>query len=426
MQVNQSTISDTKTKLTVTADAADLTSIKKHVMQKLAKNVKVAGFRAGKVPLDVAEKNLDPNFVQTEVLDDAVNHFYSDAVNAKQVRVVSQPKIELVKFVPYTELEFTAEVETIGKVTVADYKKITAKKDEVKVTAADVDEVLTRLQTQAAEYTVVERAAKLTDRTTLDFDGADAKGKAIAGGSGKDYQLVLGSGTFIPGFEEELVGLKKGATKTFTITFPKDYGVATLAGQPITFKITLNNIEETKTQPIDDAFAAKVGPFQDVAALKTDIKKQITTERENQSQRAYEDVVIKDLVKKSKVSLPEALVAEQMSAVDQEFRQTLTYRGQTFPEYLEASGQTEEQYSENELKPAAEERIKAGLVLSEIADIENIAVTPEEIEIRIQIMKGQYSSPEAAAELDKPENRRDIGNRLLTEKTIQKILSFSK
>lgn len=427
MNVTLTTLTDTTSKLTVTAHEQDLSAIKQHVLQKLAPKVKVQGFREGKVPMAIAEKNIDPNILQSEVLDDAINHFYSDAVNEKRVRVVSQPKIELTKFVPYTELEFTAEVETIGKVTLPDYKKTTAKKEAVKVTAADVEEVLSRLQTQAAVYTEVERAAKLGDRTFIDFAGTDEKGKAVPNADGKDYPLVLGSKTFIPGFEEEVVGLKKGDTKSFDITFPKDYGSKALQGKKVTFAITVHKVEETKKGELNDAFAATVGPFKTVAELKDDIKKQITAERESQAARAYEDAVIKDLVKKSKIAIPDGLLQEQMDAVDNEFKQSLTYRGQTFNEYLEASGQTVEQYREKELKSAAEERIKAGLLLSEIAEVEKLDVTPEELEIRVQILKGQYGSDaQMQAELDKPENRRDVASRLLTEKTIAKIISYLK
>jgi trigger factor len=426
MNVTLTTISETTSKLTVLANEQDLSAIKQHVLKKLTPKVKVQGFREGKVPPAIAEKNLDPNYVQSEVLDDAVNHFYSDAVVEKRLRVVAQPKIELTKFVPYTELEFTAEVETIGAIKLPDYKKTSAKKEAVKVTAADVEEVLARLQAQGATYSVVDRAAKLGDRVTIDFAGSDKKGP-VANADGKEYPLVLGSKSFIPGFEEEVVGLKKGEEKKFDITFPADYGNKALQSKKVTFAITVHKVEEATEEPIDDEFASKVGPFKNLGELKEDIKKQITAERETQAERAFEDAIIKELVKKSKIAIPAGLLAEQVEAVDNEFKQTLMYRGQTFQEYLDASGQTESQYREKELTPAAEERIKAGLILSEIAEAEGLTVTPEELEIRVQILKGQYASDaQMQAELDKPENRRDVASRLLTEKTIAKIVSFTK
>ena len=426
MQITLQSINDNTTKLTISADAKELATMKTHVLEKLAPKVKIPGFRAGKVPLELVEKQLDPNTFQAEFLDEAVNHYYGDVVSQKQLRVVSQPKVELVKFVPYTELEFTAEVEVIGEVTVADYKNPTAKLAPVKVTASDVKEVLTRLQTQMAEYTEVDRAAKAGDRAWINFDGTDAKGEPVNGASGKDYPLALGSNTFIPGFEDNVIGLKKGAEKTFTIPFPKDYGVKALQGKKVTFAITVNKVEETAKAVVDDAFAAKVGPFENVAELEADIKNQVTQERENQARQEFENQLIKDFVAKSKVTLPESLLEEQMEAVDREFKQNLTYRGETFLEYLQNSGQTEEEYREKELKPAATERLKAGLILSEIAELEKLTVSPEELEIRMQIMKGQYSDPSMQAELEKPEARRDVASRLLTEKTIAKLVSYAK
>lgn len=426
MQVNLKSISDNVTKLTISADEKDLAVIKEHVIAKLAPKVKMPGFRAGKVPRELVEKQLDPNMLQSEVIDDAVNHFYADAVTEKSLRVVSRPSVELTKFVPYTELEFTAEVEVISKITLPDYKKSSAKKAAVKVSADDVKEVLSRLQTQAATYSEVDRAAKNGDRAWINFDGKDAKGEPVSGASGKDYPLALGSNTFIPGFEDNIVGLKKGEEKTFTIPFPKDYGVKALQGKKVTFTISVNKVEETKLEELNDAFAAKVGPFKNVAELKADIEKQISVERERQAQQEFETALIKDLVAKAKVSLPASLVDEQIEAVDREFRQNLAYRGETMQEYLENSSQTEEQYREKELKPAAEERLKAGLILSEIAEVEQITVTPEELEIRMQVLKGQYTDATMQAELEKPEARRDIASRLLTEKTIAKVVGYAQ
>ncbi len=426
MQVTLKSISDNITKLTISADAKDLAAMKKHVVEKLAPKVRIPGFRAGKVPLELVEKQLDPNTLQAELLDEAINHYYGDAISDKELRVVSQPKVELVKFVPYSELEFTAEVEVIGKIVVPDYKKTTAKKPEVKVTAKDVDEVLERLRTQTAEYVEVERAAKSGDRATIDFEGNDDKGAPVNGATGKDYPLALGSNTFIPGFEDAVIGLKAGDDKTFTIPFPKDYGVKALQGKKVTFAVTVKKVEETKLEELNDAFAAKVGPFKDITELKADIKKQIGIERENQANQEFENQIIKSLVAKAKINLPEALLEEQIEAVDREFKQNLTYRGETIKEYLENTQQTEQEYREKELKPAAEERLKAGLLLSEIATLEKLTVSADEIEIRMQIMKGQYSDPQMQAELEKPEARRDIASRLLTEKTIAKLVSYAK
>lgn len=425
MQITTTKDSETKITLNIKATSSELSAAKSRALEKLAPKVKVAGFREGKVPASLVEKNLDPNYLQTEVIDEALNELFVSAVTKEGLRPVNQPKIDLLKFVPYTELEFKAEIEIIGKIKLADYKKLSTKLETTKVTKTDIDEVLERLRTQMAEYSQVTRAAKLGDRAWIDFDGKDAKGLEVKGANGKEYPLALGSKTFIPGFEDEVVGMKVNDQKDFTIPFPKDYGVQALQGKNVTFTVKLTKLEETNKPSLDDKLAEKAGPFKTVEALKEDVKKQLTHEKETQAQKAYEDALIKELAAKTKVELPEALIIEQIEAVDKEFRQNLTYRGETFQEYLTNSSQTEDEYRQKELRPVAEERLRAGLALSEVAEAENIIVSPEELEIRMQILKGQYTDKQMQDELDKPAAKRDIASRLLTEKTIAKIVSLN-
>lgn len=426
MQVNTQSTNDSNIKLTITAFDTDLGTVKQAVLQKLAPKVKVAGFREGKVPLSLVEKNLEPSYLQSEFLDAAINYLYSQAISQEALRVVSRPKVELVKFVPYTSLEFTAEVEVIGKITLPDYKRTTVKKQVHKVTTKDIDEVLERLKQQQATFTEVDRKSKNGDKAWIDFEGTDDKGEPVKGAKGEDYPLALGSNTFIPGFEDNVIGLKKGEKKSFTITFPKDYGVAALQNKKVSFKVNIKKVEESTAEEINDAFAAKIGPFKTVAELKDDVKKQLTLEKENQANREFEDALIKEIVAKTKVKIPEALLLEQVEVLENEFKQNLSYRGQTIAEYLKETNQTEEQFRDKELKPTAEERIKAGLVLAEIAEAENIVVSPDELEIRLQLMKGQYQANEdMLKELDKPGAKSEIANRLLTEKAIHKLTSYA-
>jgi trigger factor len=237
--------------------------------------------------------------------------------------------------------------------------------------------------------------------------------------------LLLGSKTFIPGFEENLVGTNAGEEKTFTLTFPKDYGVKALANKKVTFTVNVTKVQEVIEPKVDDAFAAQVGPFKTVKELKDDIKKQLTHERQHELDRDFESELVKEISDKSKVTIPEVMINDQVERLLRDLQQNLTYRGQTFPEFLEQEGKTEEQYRKDVLAPQAEERVKAGLVLSEIAEREGIEVTPEELEIRVQILKNQYQDQAMQAELEKPENRRDIAARLLTEKTLNKLVHYA-
>jgi trigger factor len=425
MQVSQKSLTDTSVQLTVTADAAALVRLKQVVLQKLAPSVNLSGFRAGKAPLNLVEKNLDQSRLQTEFLDEAVNAFYIDAINHQKLRPVAQPKISITKFVPFDALEFRAEVEVVGEVKLANYKTLKVAKPLVNVTAKDINDVLGKLKIREADKKPATRASKTGDEVWIDFTGVDAKTREpINGADGKDFPLVLGSNTFIPGFEPELVGLKADAEKTFKITFPKDYGVATLQSREVSFTVTVKKVNEVVEPKLDDKFSAKVGPFKTLAELKADIKKQLKVEREREAQMQFENELVTAVTAKSTVEIPKVLVDEQLDAMENDERQNLAYRGQTWQEHLEAEGVNEEQHRERN-RAQAEQRVKAGLVLSEIADKEKITATPEEVEIRMQILKGQYNDPQMQAELYKPEARRDITSRLLTEKTLAKLTGYS-
>lgn len=426
MNVTSKNLSDTKVQLSITSSSAELAAAKQAVVKRLAHEVKLQGFRAGKAPLNLIEKQIDPDRLQAEFLEEAVNKLYVDAASQQKLRPVDHPEISITKFVPFSTLEFTAEVEVVGAIKLPDYKKIKLDKKPVSIGAQQIDEVLDRLRVREADKQEVKRAAKDGDEVMIDFTGVDAKTKEpVNGADGKDYPLVLGSNTFIPGFEPELIGLKPGETKTFVVTFPADYNVVALQSRKVNFTVTAKKVNEVVAAKLDDKFAAKVGPFKNMAELKADIKKQLTAERQNETEREFENELVAKIAEKATVAIPGALVDEQLDSMENEERQNLAYRGQTWQEHLDAEGLSQEQHRERE-RGQAEQRVKAGLVLSEIADKEQIMVTPEELEIRIQILKGQYQDAGMQAELDKPENRRDIMSRILTEKALAKLTDYTK
>lgn len=424
MHISRTNPEPTTTKLVVKASQAELDKAKALALQHVGRNAKVPGFREGKVPAAVLEKHVDQNMLQSEVLEHAINALYTSVVRQENLRPVANPEIAIKKFVPFTELEFEATVPTVGKIKLADYKKIKLAKPAVKVEAKDIDEVIKSLQKRAAERKEVERAAQEGDEVTFDFMGTDSKGEPVQGANGKDYPLIIGSNQFIPGFEPELIGLKAGDEKTFTVTFPKDYGVAALQSKKVTFAVTVHKVAEMSEPKVDDDFAAAVGPFKTVQELKDDIKKSLEYEKSREADTQYENELLQKIADKSDIEIPKVLVDETIDRVELEERQNLTYRGQTWEEHLKEEGVSAEEHREQK-RPVAEQRVKVGIMLSEIADAEAVEVTPEEVEIRLQLMKGQYRDPAAQAELDKPEARRDIENRIRTEKTLEKLKSYA-
>ncbi len=418
MQVSKKNLSDTEVVLTIIAKESELQALKEHVLEHFAGKVKLAGFRSGKAPLALVEKNVDPDALQSEFLEEAITSLYEQAAVEQQLRVVQQPEVTLKKFVPYSTLEFEAKVFIISKVKLPDYKKISVPRPSVTVSPDEVEGVIKSLQKRLAEKKEVSRAAMNGDEVVIDFTGTDKDGKPISGADAKDYPLTLGSNSFIPGFEDNLVGLKPKDSKTFDITFPKDYGVKALASKIVTFVITLHKVLELDEPKVDDAFAAKASPFATVKELKADIKKQVAIEKQSQAEKEYESDLVKAITAKSKIAVPKVLVDDTVERLLQEVKQNIVYRGQTYQEFLDLEGKTDEQYRK-ELEPNAQERVKASLVLAEIADVEKLDVSLEELEVRIQSLKGQYQDKAMQSELDKPDNRRDVASRMLTEKVLQ-------
>lgn len=425
MQVQKKKLSDTKIELHMVADAALLQDVKQNVLKHLAKHVKTPGFRQGKVPLTLVEKQVDPATLQTEFLDEALNRLYVAALQTEKVRPVSQPEVSLKKFVPFTTLEVDATVEAVGDVKLPDYTKVKVEKKTPTITEKDITEVIDALRDRIAERKEIKREAKDGDEVVIDFKGVDAKTKeAISGADGKGYPLVLGSSTFIPGFEENLVGMKAGEEKDFTVTFPADYGVQTLQNRKVAFTVTATKVHEIIKPKVDDTFAEKVGPVKTVADLKADIKQQLEYEKQTQAERDFESEILDKITDKAEVAIPKVLIDEEISRVEMDEKQNLMYRGQTWEEHLKEEGVTEKEHFEQK-RPGAEKNVKAGLVLTEIAEAEGITVTPEELEVRLRVLKGQYQDKQMQAELNKPENRREVSNRMLTEKTLDRLKAYA-
>ncbi len=425
MQIKVTNQSPTETSLSIIAKPEELVPIKDLVVRALGSKVKIAGFREGKAPINVIEKNIDPQQLQQSFLEEAINQIYPQAVQQQKIRPVAPPEVQIKKFVPFTTLEFEVKVATVNEVKLADYKKIKMPRTDEKVTSKEVNEVIENLRERLAEGKDVERAAKDGDKVWIDFKGTDSKDQPIEGADGKDYPLVIGSETFIPGFEENLVGAKAGDDKKFTLTFPKDYGSKQLANKKVTFAVNVTKVQEVIKPQADDEFAKKTGPFETLDQLKTDVKKQLQNEKDQQSGLKYESELVKKITEKSKVEIPSVLIDDAVNRLINEHKQNLTYRGQTYREFLDQAGQTEEEFKES-LKPSAEERVKASLVLSEVAEKEDLKVTPEELETRVQAMKSQYKDPQMQTDLEKPEVRRDIAMRMLSEKTVARLAEYAQ
>ena len=424
MQVTRKDISETKVKLTIELGLEELTHSKQHELQEKAKTAKITGFRKGKAPLNLIEKQLDQNQLQADVINHAINDYYGQALSAEKLRALDQPNVTIGKFVPYTELQFTAEVEIMPKIKLGDYKKIKKSPKIAKVEADEVKKVLANLSERMATKKDSSKPAKLGDDVVIDFDGKDKKGQAVAGASGKDYSLNLGSNSFIPGFEDGLVGSKSGDKKELKLKFPKDYHAENLAGTDIVFEVEVKKVQSVELPKLDDEFAKKVGPFDSFKSLQADIKTQLEDQKKQEAENALKDEIVEELVKKSTLVLPDILINDQISMLEHDFNQNLVYRGMTKEEYITSSSfKSEEEWRNKELKPQAERRVSVGMVLAEVADVEGIKIDEQELADRIELMKIQYK--QNAEQFDTPEMQREVASRLITEKTVDRLVELA-
>lgn len=418
--------SDTRVKVVVAADHAELAAAEQVALKRLAKTVKVNGFRTGHVPLEIVKKHADLNALAQETLDAALNRAVAEAFLNNNLQVLARPEVEIKKYVPGELLEFTAEADVLPEVKLGDYKKLKAKKAAVNVDKKEIDEVIERIQKGLSEKKEVKRAAKIGDETVIDFVGKK-DGKAFQGGTGKDYPLVLGSNSFIPGFEDALVGLKAGDTKDVKLAFPKDYHAKDLAGQDVVFEVAVKKVNSVKLPALDDKFAAKAGPFTSMDDLRKDIKAEITAQAERKATDDLKDELVKQLVAKSTVSVPSVLRDDQIRSLEQDLRQNLMYRGRTLEQYFEEKGYADrDAWVKAEANDAADARIKAGLALAQLSKELKIEATADELAAHINAYKQQYANnPKMAKHFDKPEAQREVANRLITEKTIDKLVELN-
>lgn len=427
MKHTRKDLTNSKIEITANLVAEDLRKHHRAAVAKLAKDVKVDGFRKGKVPTEVAAKHVDQTKLFDEVVNAAVNTALVELITLEQLQLLDKPEIAIKKFVPEQELEFVATIEVVPPVKLGDPKKLKVKKSTVKINEKDVDEVIDQLLTSAAKKSPVKRAAKNGDEAVIDFTGLK-DGKEFDGGQAKDYPLLLGSNSFIPGFEEAIVGHKAGDKFDVPLTFPKDYHAKALAGADVVFKVELKIVNAIKLPKLDDKFAASVSPeMKTIADLRRDIERELTARAEFDSDQKFKNDLLDALVEKSDVEVPEVLVEDQQRAIEYDFKQNLAYRGMDEEQYLQSQGFADRaEWEEKELRPAAEKRVRSSLVLSELSRQQNIVATEEEVEQRQKQIVEQYSDPSMRAQFESDAAKRDIANRIITDKTLQRLAELSR
>lgn len=425
MKTKLKNISDVKVELTISLGAEELKAAEQVALTKLAKEVKIEGFRKGKAPLEMVAAQVDPNLLNQETLENALSKSVAEAFLKEKVQAINRPEVDVKKFIPGTELEFTATTEIMPKVELGDYKKLDVKKEAVKVSKKEIKETIDRILNNFAEKKKVEREAKNGDEVIIDFLGKK-EGVAFDGGKAEKFPLELGSKSFIPGFEEGLIGRKAGDELSLDLEFPKDYHAKDLAGAKVVFEVKIHEVRENVEPEINEEFLSKLGNFKTKEEFEKQIEEDLKTQKQAEADEKFKDELVKKLAEVSKVPVPEILLEDQKRSIEMDMQQNLMYSGLSLEDYLERMGKTREEWLEKDVKEAAEMRVKSGLALAELSKVEKVKSDTKELDARIAQLKEQYgNSKEVQKQLSSDDVRRNLANQILTEKTIDLLVKFN-
>ena len=425
MKTRLKNISDVKVELTISLGTEELKAAEQVALTKLAKEVKIEGFRKGKAPLELVAAQVDQTILGQETLENALSKAVAEAFLKEDIKAIDRPEVDVKKFIPGTELEFTATTEIMPKVELGDYKNLKVKKDTVEVSKEEVSETIDQILKNFAEKKKVDRESKNGDEVIIDFLGKK-DGVAFDGGKAEKFPLELGSKSFIPGFEEGLIGKKAGDEISLDLEFPKDYHAKDLAGAKVVFEVKIHEVRENALPEINEDFLSKLGEFKTKEEFEKQIKEDLKTQKQSESDEKFKDKLVKKLAEVSKVPVPEILLEDQKQSIELDMQQNLMYSGLSLEDYLERMGKTHEEWLEKDVKEAAEMRVKSGLALAELSKVEKVESSLEELDARIAQLKEQYgNSKEIAKQLSSDDVRRNLANQILTEKTIDLLVKFN-
>ena len=372
--------------LTIETSAEEFEAAVNKAYLKMRGKINVPGFRVGKAPRKIIEKMYGAEVFYEEAVNIILPDAYEAAVKEQELDVVGYPEVEL-ESCTKDGVVFKCTVAVYPEVKLGQYKGLEAPKAEVKVVAADVNARLKEMADRNSRLVSVERAVKKGDTADIDFEGFD-NGVAFDGGKGENFDLEIGSGSFVPGFEEQLIGMKAGEEKDIDITFPENY-TPELAGKPVVFHVKVNEVKVKEVPALDDEFAKDVSEFDTLKELKADIKKKLTAERTESAQRAFEDVLMAKVAEGVEADVPHEMVELQAEQMTEGFKQQLASQGIPFDQYLKMTNTTEADFTKQAYGPA-EQQVKMDLAISAIVKAENLEATDDEVEAEMKKVADRY------------------------------------
>lgn len=372
--------------LTIETSAEEFEAAVNKAYLKMRGKINVPGFRVGKAPRKIIEKMYGAEVFYEEAVNIILPDAYEAAVKEQELDVVGYPEVEL-ESCTKDGVVFKCTVAVYPEVKLGQYKGLEAPKAEVKVVAADVNARLKEMADRNSRLVSVERAVKKGDTADIDFEGFD-NGVAFDGGKGENFDLEIGSGSFVPGFEEQLIGMKAGEEKDIDITFPENY-TPELAGKPVVFHVKVNEVKVKEVPALDDEFAKDVSEFDTLKELKADIKKKLTAERTESAQRAFEDVLMAKVAEGVEADVPHEMVELQAEQMTEGFKQQLASQGIPFDQYLKMTNTTEADFKSQAYGPA-EQQVKMDLAISAIVKAENLEAADDEVEAEMKKVADRY------------------------------------
>ena len=420
----ENTENKNEVKLTFNIEAEKFEEAMKKVYAKTAKYFNIPGFRKGKAPMQLVERQYGSAIFYEDAFNELVPDIYDEAIKENKVEAVSKPNIDIVQIEKGKELIFTATVETKPEVELGKYKGIEIKKIEYTTSDKDIEHELGHLAERNARLVTVEdRPVEKGDIATIDFVGS-VDGVEFEGGKAENHELEIGSNTFIPGFEDQVIGIKIGEEKDIKVKFPDDYFSKDLAGKDAVFKVKVNAIQKKELPKIDDDFAKDVSEFETLDELKNSIKEKLDTENSNKAKYETEEEAIKAVCDNTKIDIPNGMIEMEIDAMIRDLETRLSYQGLNLHQYVQMMGTSEENIRNN-YKEQAEKSVKSRLVLEAVVKAEKIEVTPEEITDKIKEMAKQYGRKEEDL-LNNEQLKEYIEENLKTEKAIEFIVKNAK
>ena len=411
-------------KLEFTIEAEKFEEAIQDVFKKNAKYFSIPGFRKGKAPFKMVEKMYGIQIFYEDAFNAIAGKAYEDGIKEKDLDVVSKPEIDIVQIEAGKDLIFTAVVSLKPEVKLGKYEDIEVKKVEYNVSDEDIEHELGHMAERNARLvTVTDRAVETGDTAVIDFEGF-VNGVPFEGGKAENHELTIGSNTFIPGFEDQIIGMKQEEEKDINVTFPEEYFSKDLSGKPAVFKVKLHEIKKKEMPEINDEFAKDCSEFETLEELKKSIKERIEEQNKSKEKYELEENAIEEVCKNAKLEIPEGMIELEIDNMEKDIESRLSYQGINLEKYLEMIGKTREEFR-TEYREQAEKQIKSRLVLEEVAKAAKITVAEEDIAAKISEMAKTYGKNEDEIK----ENvglRQYVEDGLKTEKTINFIIEKAK